>query len=158
MNMKKVILIRCLFGGPIGLLICHVITIVISMSINDGSFYAVVPELISICRNEINAVILQTIFAFLYGAICAGISVIWEIDEWSIIKQSIIHFSILSIVTFPIAYTMRWMEHSFAGVLSYFIIFISIYIGIWIYKYFTIRKKIRQMNEKVKENSGQINN
>ena len=59
MNMKKVILIRCLFGGPNGLLICHVITIVISMSINDGSFYAVVPELISICRNEINAVINQ---------------------------------------------------------------------------------------------------
>lgn len=157
MNMKKVILLRCLYGGPIGLLICHVISIAISVSINDGSYYAVVPELISICHSETNAVILQTICAFVYGAIWASISVIWEIDEWSIIKQSIIHFSISSIVTFPIAYTMRWMEHSIAGVISYFIMFVSIYIGIWIYKYLTIRNKIKKMNEKVKENSAQMN-
>lgn len=152
--MKKNILKRCLVGAPIGLLIAQVISIWISVIINDGTYYAVVPELITICKSETNAVIMQTICALLYGAMWAGSSIIWEIDEWSILKQSSIHFLITSIVTFPVAYITRWMEHTVSGVISYFAIFLMIYVGIWITQYLSMKKKIEQLNAKVKENEG----
>ncbi len=152
--MKKNILKRCLVGAPIGLLIAQVISIWISVIINDGTYYAVVPELITICKSETNAVIMQTICALLYGAMWAGSTIIWEIDEWSILKQSSIHFLITSIVTFPVAYITRWMEHTVSGVISYFAIFLMIYVGIWITQYLSMKKKIEQLNAKVKENEG----
>lgn len=149
--MKKIILKRSLMGAPIGLLFCQMMCIMISILINDGNYYTVVPELITVCGTETNAVIAQTLCVLLYGAIWGGISVIWEIDDWSILKQSVVHFLISSIVTFPIAYFTRWMEHTLSGILLYFGIFAVIYIGIWIVQYFSIKKKITQLNEKVQE-------
>lgn len=144
---------RCLVGAPIGLLVCQMISIVISVIIHDGTYYAVVPELIPICKSEVNAVIVQTVCALLYGSVWAGSSVIWEIDEWSLLKQSSIHFLITSIVTFPVAYMTRWMQHTISGIVSYFGIFVTIYVFIWITQYFSMKSKIAQLNSKVKENS-----
>jgi len=151
--MKNEILKRGFSGALIGLLICHIISIWISLLINDGSYYSVVPELINLCKNETNAVIMQTICALLYGAVWGGITVIWEIDEWSLLKQTVIHFLISSVVTFPIAYVTRWMQHTIKGMLSYFGIFAVIYIIIWVSQYLNMKKKIQSMNAKVRENA-----
>lgn len=151
--MKKKILQRCLLGAPIGLLICQIISILSSLILNDGTYYAVVPELITICKSEINAVIIQTICALIYGSMWAVSSVIWGIDKLSIFKQSFIHFLITSIFTFPIACITRWMNHTFFGVLSYFGIFATIYFIIWIIQYLLMRKKIKQLNTKIKYNN-----
>lgn len=81
--MKKKVIIRCLIGAPIGLALSTIITIAISLTLGDGHYYAVVPELIADCGTEINAVLLQAICSLLYGAAGAGASLIWEIDDWS---------------------------------------------------------------------------
>lgn len=44
--MKKRALFRCILGAPLGLALSYVITVFISLTVNDGSYYAVVPELI----------------------------------------------------------------------------------------------------------------
>ena len=59
--MKKKMIQRGLLGFPLGIAIGFVITVIISMCIGDGSFYPVTPELIDTMKNELNAVILQTI-------------------------------------------------------------------------------------------------
>ena len=45
--MKKKVIVRCLIGAPIGLALSTMITIAISLTVGDGRFYAVVPELIA---------------------------------------------------------------------------------------------------------------
>ena len=45
--MKKKVIIRCLIGAPIGLALSTIITIAISLTLGDGHYYAVVPELIA---------------------------------------------------------------------------------------------------------------
>ena len=105
--MKKKVIIRCLIGAPIGLALSTIITIAISLTLGDGHYYAVVPELIADCGTEINAVLLQAICSLLYGAAWAGASLIWEIDDWSILRQTVTHLIVCSLCTFPIAYFMR---------------------------------------------------
>lgn len=154
--MKKKIILRCLFGAPAGLCISYLITIVISLIQGDGNYYPVVPELIAECGNEINAVLIQAVFSLLYGAAWAGSSVFWELESWSLLRMTVTHLIVCSAATFPIAYLMRWMPRNVIGILIYFGIFFGLYIVIWISQYQAIKKRIRQMNEKVWENNKNV--
>lgn len=150
--MKKKIINRCLIGFPFGIAINMVILIIASVVYGDGGFSPAVPQLISNCNSEINAVILQTVLAGVYGSLWAGTTVIWEKDEWSILKQTVTHFAITSIATFPIAYIVHWMSHDVKGVLIYFGVFIVIYTIIWISFYLSYKSSINKMNKKINDN------
>lgn len=148
--MKKRIIIRSLFGMPLGIAISTIITVLISLVNNDGTYYAVVPDLIEDCGNELNAVMLQTILSMIYGAAWAGASVIWEKDEWSILRQSATHLVITMSATFPIAYFTRWMDHTLEGMIIYVAIFLLIYVSIWISQYKTMKKRVDMINMRIK--------
>ncbi|MEN6419298.1 MAG: DUF3021 domain-containing protein [Clostridiaceae bacterium] len=149
--MLKKVLLRCLFGAPIGLAIGTVITIIISLVVGDGTFYAVVPELITDCGSEINAVVFQSVLSLVYGAAWAGASLVWEVERWSILRQTVTHLIICSAATFPIAFFARWMPHNLNGVLLYFGIFAVVYICIWLSQYSAMKKKVEQINQKLKQ-------
>ena len=145
--MKKQIIKRGLLGFPVGIAIGFVITLIISACIGDGFYYSVTPELIGSMGNELNAVILQTVLCGIMGSGFAMASVIWELDSWSLAKQSGIYFLIACIIMFPIAYIANWMKHSIAGVLSYVCIFIVIFVVVWITQYLSWKRKIKRMND-----------
>ena len=151
--MKKKVVIRCFIGAPVGLALSTMITIAISLTVGDGHYYAVVLELIADCGTEINAVLLQAVCSLLYGAAWAGASIIWETDNWSILRQTTTHLIVCSICTFPIAYFMRWMDHSILGIVSYFGIFSAIYFIIWLSQYMAVKKRVQQINSKVERNN-----
>lgn len=147
--MKKKILTRGLIGFPIGIAIGFVITIIISMCIGKGAFYPVSPELTETMGSELNAVILQTALCGIMGSGFAMASVIWELDSWSLIKQSGIYFLIISLILLPIAYISNWMDHSVAGVISYAGIFFASFVVVWLIQYFVWKSKIKKMNERI---------
>ena len=144
--MKKKMIRRGLFGVPVGIALGFVITLIISACIGNGSFYPVAPELIDTMGNELNAVLLQTVLCAVLGAGFAVASVIWEIDSWSIAKQSGIYFLIISVMMLPIAYVTNWMKHTVLGVLSYAGIFVAIFVVVWLSQYLLWKRKIRKMN------------
>ena len=143
---------RALIGMPIGLLISTVITIIHSLNMGDGHYYAVVPALIDDCGSEFNAVLIQFFCSLLYGAVYAGVTVIWEKD-WSLTKMTVVHLLVISLVSLPIAYFMQWMKHSLSGFLFYFGFFLVIYAIIWITSYLKMRKNVNDLNRKMKENA-----
>mgnify|MGYP004498431905 FL=1 len=144
--MKKKIIMRGLLGLPTGIAIGFVITLIISACIGNGSFYPVTPELIDTMGNELNAVILQTVLCAVMGVGFAAASVIWELDSWSLAKQSGIYFAIISVIMLPIAYVTNWMKHTALGVLSYVAIFVAIFIIVWLSQYLLWKRKIKKMN------------
>ena len=137
---------RGLLGLPTGIAIGFVITLIISACIGNGSFYPVTPELIDTMGNELNAVILQTVLCAVMGVGFAAASVIWELDSWSLAKQSGIYFMIISVIMLPIAYVTNWMKHTALGVLSYVAIFVAIFIIVWLSQYLLWKRKIKKMN------------
>ena len=156
--MKKKIILRGLFGLPVGIAIGFIITLLISICIGDGSFYPVTPELIQTTGNERNAVILQTILCAILGGGFAMASVIWEIDSWSLAKQSGVYFLIISVVMLPIAYFANWMKHSITGVLSYVGIFVMIFAAVWISQYLLWKRRIKKMNARIQGEDDQKRN
>ena len=144
--MKKTLILRGFLGFPIGIAIGFVITILISVCVGDGSFYPVTPELIDTMGNELNAVILQTVLCGIMGSGFAMASVIWEIDSWSLARQSAIYFAVACMVMFPIAYAANWMKHSIGGIVAYVGVFVVIFSFVWIIQYLIWKRKIKKMN------------
>lgn len=136
-------------GIPIGISIGYVITVLISVSLGDGLYHPVVEELEKSCRSEVNAVVVQTIFCGIMGFGISVGTIIWEVEHWSLMKQTILHFLLTSLCILPIAYFMHWMTHSISGVLSYFGIFFGFYIIIWLAQYLSLKKKVKAMNHKI---------
>ena len=147
--MKDKVIKRGLVGAPLGVTISLLIALVISAVIGDGNFHPVAAELADAAGSELNAVIIQTVLSGLMGAGYAMASVIWEIDSWSLAKQSGLYFAITCVLMFPVAYCANWMEHSLAGFLTYAGIYVGIFVIVWLTQYCIWRKKIDELNAQV---------
>lgn len=147
--MKKKIIVRALVGAPVGLTISTIITIIFSLIFGEGTYYAVPHDLAASCGSEISAVILQTVFALLYGAMWGGASVIWEMENWSLLKMTLTHLVVCSVASFPIAYLMQWMPHNISGALCFFGLFFAVYAMIWLSQYCAIKKQVEELNSKL---------
>ena len=145
--MKKKLIGRGVIGFPVGIAIGYVITVIISICIGDGFFHPVNPELVNKMGSELNAILIQTGLSGIMGTGFAMASVIWEIDKWSIAKQTGIYFVLTAAAMMPVAYITGWMEHSTIGVVTYFGIFVIIFVVVWMIQYSVIKCNIRKMNE-----------
>lgn len=149
--MRKKVLVRMAIGFPSGIALGHLITIWISWIIGDGLFYPIVPSLQAVCGSEIAAVGLQALLSGLMGAACGASSIIWEVERWSLLKQTILHYAALSMSILPVAFTLHWMEHSVAGVMQYLLIFAGMYVVIWAGMTLALKSKIKKLNAKLHE-------
>ncbi len=147
--MTKKLLTRALGGIPIGITIGFLITIGISLKINTGLYYSAVPSFILEMGNEMNAIVVQTILCGILGATFGAASVVWDIDRFSLLKQTLIYLGIVSIVMYVVAYTTHWMDRSFVGAIEYFVLFLFIFTMIWIIQYLRMRRKIQKLNDKL---------
>lgn len=144
--MKRKMIRRGFLGFPLGIAIGYVITVIISVWAGDGSFYPVTAELIETMGNELNAVVFQTVLCGIMGTGYAMASVIWDIDSWSLAKQSGVYFAVACVVMFPIAYIANWVKHDIAGLLSYAGIFVVIFMFAWLIQYVVWKGKVKRMN------------
>ncbi|MGN0623110.1 MAG: DUF3021 domain-containing protein [Oscillospiraceae bacterium] len=147
--MKSQIIKWAAIGFPVGICIGLLITIAISYMVGDGIYYPVTPQFEALFDSQLNALTFQTALCGLLGAICAAGSLIWETDNWSLVRQTATHFALLSLTMLPIAYICHWMAHTAAGIISYFAIFIIIYIFIWAVNVVIWKLKINQINKKI---------
>lgn len=149
--MKKKLLIRCLLGAPIGVTVSLIITIIISLCTGHGEYYPAPHELTEWCGNQITAVIIQLFCSLAVGAIGGGSSVIWDMEKWSLTKQTLIHFAVIVIPYVPISYVLNWMPHYLFGALGYVAAFVTVYAIMWLSIYFSIKAKIKKMNRHLQE-------
>lgn len=145
--MKRKIILRALKGFPLGITIGYLITIFVSLGWAKGYYVPCEPELITMMGSEIKAVIFQAALCGILGAGFGAGSVIWEVEDWNLVKQTGIYFLLVSVVMMPVAYFNYWMEHSIGGFLSYFAIFVIIFVVIWVVQFLIVRQTVRKMND-----------
>lgn len=149
--MKKKIIQRGLLGAPLGIAVSNLITVIISVFWGEGVYYPVTPQLIETTGSELNAVVLQTVLSCIMGAGFGMASVVWDMDSWSLAKQSGIYFAVICAVMFPIAYSAGWMPHTVSGAVTYVLIFVIIFAAVWIIQYAAWKKRIRRLNDSIRK-------
>lgn len=147
--MKKKVLMSALWGFPVGIAIGHVITILLSFARGDGGFYPCMPELISAMGGELQAVTLQTLLYGCIGTSFSASSRIWQMDGWSLLRQTGVYFLINAAVLLLAAYILRWMHRSVVGFLIYLGIFTLIFALAWVIQYGIWKHSLKKINQKL---------
>lgn len=146
-------IIRILKKGLLGMLIGEFITtlipIIISLSVGDGNYYPVVPEFLETCKTEIGAVVLQFVLGGILGTGIGLGTLVWESERLSPALQTLIHFAVLVLCMFPIAWICHWMPHTVGGVVNYAAIFLTIYLIVWLAIYIVESVKVKKMNARL---------
>ncbi len=150
MTWKKALL-RGLMGVPIGVTIGYGITVVMDLSFGGGKFSPVVPAMAEAFGAESVAVAAQFGLLCLMGFVFAFASCIWEVERWSLLKQTVLHFCLIAPTTLFIAWVCRWAEYTPGGLWGYFGIFVVIYVVIFVIEMLAARAKVRAANRKLKE-------
>ncbi len=148
--MVKKIIGRGVIGFFGGITLSYLITLAISLCVGDGSYHAIEPRLIEDFGTELNAILIQSALSGVMGLGCALASLIWDNERWGFLKQTVLHFFVVSLSILPIAYFCRWMEHSPSGILSYTMLFVCIYAFIWLALFITYKSKVNKINQALK--------
>lgn len=143
--MKKIVS-RVLYSFPIGISCSVGISLFLSLLFGEGKYYPFAASLVFFTGSEVKAMLMQTILSGILGSVFGGMSFIWEIERWSILKQTAVYFLSVSIPMMGISYLLYWMEHSLSGFLLYFLIFVMVFIVVWLFNLTAYWFKVRRMN------------
>ena len=144
--MKKIVS-RVLYSFPIGISCSVGISLLLSLIFGEGKYYPFASPLVLFTGSEVKAMLMQTILSGILGSVFGGMSFIWEMERWSILKQTAVYFLSVSIPMMGISYLLYWMEHSLSGFLLYFLIFVMVFIVVWLFNLAMYWIKIRKMNQ-----------
>ena len=153
MDLKNKFILKFAIGFSFGILICTIITSVITTaSINDGNTYFCDPTFSSMFSNEIVAFIIQMIVSGLLGAICMGGTVVYEIEEWSVLKATATHFLIANGMFILTATFLKWWSiNDWVSNLIFIGIILLMYILIWLIQYVIYKIEVKKIKRDIKE-------
>ncbi|MDQ0151286.1 DUF3021 domain-containing protein [Eubacterium multiforme] len=144
MKYIKMFILRGLVGCTIGVFINQLITVLIACA--TGNVY-----------DSPNMVIFQFVISVISGFYFVGITTIFSVEQWSLLKKTIIH-AICMLMYFPIAMYAGWAPSGFntTGKILFFIWYVCVYLIIWfsIKRYKT--KKAIELNEELKKRKERI--
>ena len=146
-NMKKEVAKRAILGFIYGVFIGQTILIIESLFMRDGNFYAVSNSLLELAGTKIAAVIIQYFITGIIGTTFAATTVIFEMDNWSLLRQTITHFVITSIVMYIAGFLCGWFPHTVVSTLIWFGVFIVVYVIFWICFSMYYKNKVKKINE-----------
>lgn len=146
--MKKIVS-RVLYSFPIGISCSVGISLFLSLLFGEGKYYPFAASLVFFTGSEVKAMLLQTMLSGILGSVFGGMSFIWEIERWSILKQTAVYFLSVSIPMMGISYLLYWMVHSLNGFLLYFLIFVMAFFVVWLFNFAIYWFKVRRINQEL---------
>ena len=145
-HLKSAIL-RGLIGACVGITLYYLIALIISGCIHDGTFYIVDPEVAEHWGSQLNGAVVSTCLTVLMGVCFGASSVIFDLDHWSILKQTAVHFLVIFLAYFGVAYALHWFDRNLGSFLVSLLIFLFTYAGIWLGQYWGYAKKVKAINQ-----------
>lgn len=132
----KKFLHRGLIFGGFGPIICGIIFLIISKT----------TESFSLSGTEVFLAVISTyILAFVH----AGVSVFNQIEEWSVPKSLLFHFSSLYIAYVFCYIINSWIPFEPEVILIFTAIFVALYFIIWLTVYFCVKSASKKLNSKL---------
>lgn len=149
--MKKQLILRALIGFLLGVCISDIILLILSLCFASGAYISCAPVCVERFGSELAGVTAQFFLSGLIGMVFAGATVIWEIETWSLLRSTVIHFLVTSVVFFPVSALLGWCALDIGGIIGYVGIYASIYVCVWISQYFSYKRKIQKINQTLEQ-------
>ena len=148
--MLKKTLKRAGIGFLIGIVIGNLIAILTGNSATNGVTFASEKLLVMAGGSAVVAMLLQSLFSGLYGAVCfAGMS-FYEIERMPLAAATALHCAAIVLLFVPISLLLGWVN-GIAGILIIAVIQIVVFFIIWLSLYLSYKKQVRELNKMQKE-------
>lgn len=133
-----------------GMFIMIGINFLISLSVSSqyGTFIIAPKELVDQV-GILQAAKMFALYSALTGGVFGGLMVLYQNENRSLMKSTLIYFVITSAVNIYSAYQMYWMERSAVGILQYLSIFVVIFFIIWFINWYVAYQKMKKLNKVV---------
>ncbi|MBQ7679033.1 MAG: DUF3021 domain-containing protein [Butyrivibrio sp.] len=93
----------------------------------------------------------QFIGSGLFGAVCMGSTVIYDIEHWSLWRATVSHYVLITAAFFLTDRLLGWNYFSGGHALVVLIVYTLIYLFIWVIMYLRWKKEIRQINKELEQ-------
>lgn len=144
----KEIVKRALLGIAISLAIAQIITLIVSLCIHNGTYYPYYPILEKKYGGALGAMCVQTLVDIVYGIIFGVSTFIFSKDRWSLTRQTITHFLLITTSCLVGGWLAYWYPHKLSGVLIALAEYVVTYFIIWFCIYQSYKKSIEQINNR----------
>ncbi|MGE7761454.1 DUF3021 domain-containing protein [Peribacillus sp. NPDC097895] len=89
----------------------------------------------------------NAIGCLLCGWFFSTATILFEMDKWSLLFQTILHFLTVSILYFLLSFFVGWIPFSAKGLVTGIAIFVPFYMIIWIIFYLYFRYQVKVLND-----------
>lgn len=148
-TLTKKTISRILIGFPLGVFINATISLIISLC--QKELIVLTPMLIDRMGGALSAYCLQYLLSGIVGATFAGCSIIFEVEQWSLFKQSMLHFFPTSLLFLVVSLLCGWIPVDTLGIFIFLIAFFFLYFFLWVSQYYFWKKQIEETNNKFHE-------
>ncbi|HAT54351.1 MAG TPA: DUF3021 domain-containing protein [Lactobacillus sp.] len=138
-------------GATIGIAVGFLISLVFSFIYQSKDYAPSAPIFMAHFSSSTIATAVSGLLWALIGCVFGVSSLVFEQDQWSITKQTVVHFLITYIGFTPLAILCGWFPLNFFWLLFFTITFIIIYVIIWAISMISARREIQAFNAKLHE-------
>ncbi len=154
-DISKKVIMKFIVGFGLGIVGGIIITIIFSLLLNGGKISLISSEFVATIGNKPLAYIIEFILMGMLGLVGYGGSTVYEVEKWSIMKATFIHFFSTFIVFFAVSSTLGWIStEDITGTIIVIACTVVAYIVIWLVQYIRFRIQVRDINsglEKMKK-------
>ena len=146
-NIKKKLILHISIGFIIGALVGILIPMISSLA-STGDFSEFMEyALLTAKIGKAGAIIVQLIISGLFGCVCVGGMLLYEIEKWSLALATFVHYISIMAVFTAASFGLGWFSES---LIAYFIAVSCETVGfaiIWIIMYSQWKKTVKEINE-----------
>ena len=140
------ILKRAGIGFLIGAVVGNVIAILTGTS-NTGGITFASKQLLDIAGGSAAvAMILQSVFSGLYGAICFAGTLFYDVERLPLAAATALHCAAIILIYIPVALLLGWVSSIIEILIIAAIQFVVFFI-IWLILYSVYKKQVKELNE-----------
>ncbi len=143
--MRKKILTLAGLGFLLGMAMVTLIFMLFSRT-GDGSFRFVSESLVSRTGSVPAATVLQLLLCGLYGALCMGGTLLYEIENWPLARSTLVHYLMIALGYLPPALLLGWSMGA-EELLAVEGIMTAGFFLIWLLMYLRFKAQVRELNE-----------
>ena len=153
MKFRNRVIILSIIGFGMGVTLCSVIaTLIGSISAADGALHPVSDKLIEATGSPLSAFVVQAVVSAFFGALAMGGSAVYSIEEWSLIRCTVVHFLMVMIGYSVTGLSLHWFTLEDLPTYLMIMFFMTLgYIGVWLINYLSHKAQIREINRELDE-------
>lgn len=140
---------RAGIGFLLGIVIENIITIIIGYAATGTALFFA-PEFLLRAGNELNAVVLQLLLSGIYGALCMGSTIIYDIEKMPLLRATELHCLAVMLPYIPLSLYLCWITTA-AEMTAVMSIMLAAYFVIWLIMCSIYKMQVKELNKLQKE-------